>query len=310
MGQEGAGDAALSNADIAAAHPLAPRDQESIARELTENINEAEGLVSRKEKLTEREKGRLAQLIDNILKLLDELLEFVADKLDGLIDKAIGEFEYLKELKLGDEYAKAFKSAKDDIVGVVEKITGKLGGPDEKHDDPTIDAPDDTPFAAIGPDSAIAGDDGPHEDILGGSSKTQDAPPAPDAGDVYVDADWARNETPTPFVPYADLSEQERLRKLAFDPDENVRAMVANNGFGLDALVSDPSELVRYTAMQALHKTGLDIDEWIKANPDKCIYGYQPMRVFDKRAYTIDGAKNAQRARERVAPKHLRSVRQ
>lgn len=60
------------------------------------------------------------------------------------------------------------------------------------------------------------------------------------------------------------------LSQLVFDKASMVRAAVASTGYGLDKLISDPTWAVRRTAEAALAAQGIDLDEWIATNPDKC----------------------------------------
>ena len=60
------------------------------------------------------------------------------------------------------------------------------------------------------------------------------------------------------------------LEKLVTDRSGYVRWEVAWQGFGLDALAEDENLFVQEATWRYLEKTGMSLEEWVRANPDKC----------------------------------------
>lgn len=61
------------------------------------------------------------------------------------------------------------------------------------------------------------------------------------------------------------------LNELRKDPEPSVRAAVAAQGFALDRLIKDDEPVVSEAAQKCLDEQGQTIDEWVAANPDKCV---------------------------------------
>lgn len=60
------------------------------------------------------------------------------------------------------------------------------------------------------------------------------------------------------------------LNLLVNDPRWQTRIEVARQGYGLDKLVKDVSPKVREATMMSIVQKFPNLEEWVKANPDKC----------------------------------------
>lgn len=92
------------------------------------------------------------------------------------------------------------------------------------------------------------------------------------------------------FVPYADLTPEQKavvdstnpdqrfeaalqgwgLDRLVYDLKMSVRFATAVAGYGFDRLISDPNEMIQKHIYHVLEESGLTIEEWIDQNPDMC----------------------------------------
>lgn len=106
------------------------------------------------------------------------------------------------------------------------------------------------------------------------------------------------------LVPYSELDDEQRimvgsedwtvrqkaaqqgygLDRLVFDRNEHVRFTVAAQGYGLDALVTDPSPHVRNQAsgyLIARYGNAFELDRWREKEPDKVFEDMTPVGFLD-----------------------------
>lgn len=87
------------------------------------------------------------------------------------------------------------------------------------------------------------------------------------------------------------------LEKLVCDQDALVLIAVADQGYGLDLLVKDWRQSVSLAARKRLRDCGMNIEQWIEANPDRCAL---PENRAMAQVPTLSGAKAAQKGRQKV----------
>lgn len=71
------------------------------------------------------------------------------------------------------------------------------------------------------------------------------------------------------------------LDRLVHDPQNILRAHVAEKGYGLDLLANDPDSSVQNAVHSFLNDHGLSLEEWIQANPEKCVYPLMEKQMRD-----------------------------
>lgn len=313
---EAAMDTGAVDAATDATHDLAngpelvqERDAETVAKEIVAAADEAEKLAARKDTLTVQERSRLSELVSNILALLSELIGLLAEKIDLAAAKTLERqkaiFEMFKDT--GAEYADAFRSLKDDVVGIVSKITSPAASEDvsedspfiiigPKADGPAVDADDDPPIHAVEHVRAVVS---PQADTPRPAQGEPEGRQGLQENVVEMWEDPNRKSWREFDWKLHRIKNGEGLNVLVDDPDKYVRAEVAWKGYGLDKLANDAESVVRIQVVRflKLKSNDMTLEEWIAANPDKCAL---PENRAMAQVPTISGAKAAQKNRPKV----------
>lgn len=69
---------------------------------------------------------------------------------------------------------------------------------------------------------------------------------------------------------------------LINDENKHVRIEVAKHGYGLDKLIEDKESWVRKEAKCYLKDHNLSLKQWVKQNPDKCIYKHNDSLIIEE----------------------------